>query len=30
VELFFKWLKCIPGCRHLLAESSSGLTIQVF
>lgn len=30
VELFFKWLKCILGCRHLLAESSSGVTIQVY
>ena len=29
VELFFKWLKCILGCRHLLAESFSGVTIQV-
>ena len=30
VELFFKWLKCILGCRHLLAESSSGVSIQVY
>ena len=30
VELFFKWLKCILGCRHLLAESFSGVTIQVY
>ena len=30
VELFFKWLKCILGCSHLLADSSSGVTIQVY
>src|SRR5204863_4740762 len=30
VELFFRWLKCILGCRHLLGESLNGLTIQVY
>jgi hypothetical protein len=30
VELFFRWLKCILGCRHLLANSRSGVTIQVY
>jgi len=30
VELFFRWLKCILGCRHLLANSRDGLTIQVY
>ena len=30
VELFFRWLKCILGCRHLLANSRNGLTIQVY
>jgi Transposase DDE domain len=30
VELFFRWLKCILGCRHLLGESLQGLTIQVY
>ncbi|MBY0459799.1 MAG: transposase [Gemmataceae bacterium] len=30
VELFFRWLKCIPGCRHLLAENPAGVTIQVY
>jgi len=29
VELFFKWVKCILGCRHWLAESPQGVTIQV-
>jgi hypothetical protein len=30
VELFFRWLKCILGCRHLLANSPEGVTIQVY
>lgn len=30
VELFFRWLKCILGCRHLLATSRAGVTIQVY
>jgi hypothetical protein len=30
VELFFRWLKCILGCRHLLANSKNGLEIQVY
>ena len=30
VELFFRWFKCILGCRHLLAHSLNGLTIQVY
>jgi hypothetical protein len=30
VELFFRWLKCILGCRHLLAISREGVTIQVY
>jgi hypothetical protein len=30
VELFFKWLKCILGCRHLLAESPEGVRIQIY
>jgi hypothetical protein len=30
VELFFRWLKCILGCRHLLANSRHGVTIQVY
>ncbi len=27
IELFFRWFKCILGCRHLLAESENGVTI---
>lgn len=30
VELFFKWLKCVMGCRHLVAESEDGVKIQVY
>lgn len=30
IELFFKWIKCILGCRHWLAESPEGVTIQVY
>lgn len=30
VELFFRWLKCILGCRHLLAQNRAGVTIQVY
>jgi hypothetical protein len=30
VELFFRWLKCILGCRHLLSTDQGGFTIQVY
>jgi hypothetical protein len=30
VELFFRWIKCILGCRHWLAESPAGVTIQLY
>jgi hypothetical protein len=30
VELFFRWIKCILDCRHWLAESEQGVTIQVY
>jgi len=30
VELFFKWLKSILGCRHLIAESPAGVAIQIY
>lgn len=30
VELFFRWLKCILGCRHLLANDQNGVAIQVY
>lgn len=30
VELFFRWLKCILGCRHLLLNHQAGVTLQVY
>jgi Transposase DDE domain len=30
IELFFRWLKCILGCRHLLSTDPGGITIQVY
>jgi len=30
VELYFRWFKCILGCRHLLSESKNGLEIQIY
>ena len=30
IETLFKWIKCNLQCRHLLAESQQGVTIQVY
>jgi Transposase DDE domain len=30
VELFFRWLKCILGCRHLLSDFPNGVAIQAY
>lgn len=30
IEIFFRWLKCTLGCKHLLAESRSGVAIQFY
>lgn len=30
VELFFRWFKCVLGCRNWLSLSPSGLTLQVY
>jgi hypothetical protein len=30
VELFFRWLKCILGCRHLLSQSDNGVHLQIY
>jgi len=30
VELFFRWLKSILGCRHLLSQSADGVALQVY
>ena len=30
VEFFFRWMKCLLGCGHWLAESQSGVTLQLY
>lgn len=30
VELFFRWLKCVLSCRHLLSRNENGIQIQVY
>jgi Transposase DDE domain len=30
VELFFRWLKCILGARHLVSHSRNGVTLQIY
>ena len=30
IELFFKWFKSIPRCRHLMAGSPEGVTVQAY
>jgi hypothetical protein len=30
IELFFRWIKCILGCRHFFAESPEGVAIQIY
>ncbi len=30
IELFFRWIKCILGNRHLFAESPAGVAIQMY
>lgn len=30
IEGFFRWIKCILGCRHWLAESERGATLQLY
>jgi len=30
IELFFRWLKHLLGCRHLLSEKSEGVTIRIY
>jgi len=30
VELFFRWFKCILGCRHLLSTCANGVQIQIY
>jgi len=30
VELFFRWIKCVLGCRHLLSQTVNGVRMQVY
>lgn len=30
VELFFRWLKCILGARHLISRGPNGVTLQMY
>ncbi len=30
IEIFFRWLKCTLGCKKLLAESESGVALQLY
>ncbi len=30
IEVFFRWMKCVLGCRHLLSQGANGVTIQVY
>ena len=30
VELFFRWLKCILGARHLVSQSQNGVQLQMY
>ena len=30
VELFFRWMKCILGARHLIVHSRNGVTLQMY
>src|SRR6185503_924990 len=30
IEVFFRWVKCLLGCRHWFAHSSRGVTVQLY
>jgi len=30
IELFFRWLKCVLECRHLVSQSAQGIQIQMY
>jgi len=30
VELLFRWVKCVLGCRHLLSQGINGVRLQVY
>jgi hypothetical protein len=30
IELFFRWLKCVLSCRHLLSQDENGIQMQMY
>jgi hypothetical protein len=30
IELFFRWLKCVLSCRHLVSQDAGGIQIQMY
>jgi len=30
IELFFRWFKCVLGCRHFISESENGVALQCY
>ena len=30
IELFFRWLKCVLSCRHLISQDANGIQIQMY
>jgi hypothetical protein len=30
IELFFRWLKCVLSCRHLVSQNERGIQIQMY
>jgi hypothetical protein len=30
IEYFFRWVKCVMGCGHWMAESRNGVSIQIY
>ena len=30
MELFFRWLKCVMGCKQLLTTSENGVALQIY
>lgn len=30
IESYFRWIKCLLGCRHWLAQSPQGVTVQLY
>ena len=30
IECYFRWIKCLLGCRHWLAQSPQGVTVQLY